>query len=177
MKVKDQLYTGSAAELIKKAREAKLSESDIKDIETAISFARKKHLGQFRKSGEPYIIHPIATAEILLSWKMDVKTIITGILHDVLEDTKTEEDEIKKIFGNNVLNLVKYVTKVSLLSKENRKDKSVKTEVEQQYLVQVFLSMSKDIRGMIVKLADRLHNMSTISHLKPEKQHKLLLKL
>lgn len=61
---------------------------------------------------------------------MDVKTIITGILHDVLEDTKTEEEEIKKIFGNNVLNLVKYVTKVSLLSKENRKDKSVKTEVE-----------------------------------------------
>lgn len=170
MKVKDQLYTGSATELIKKAQEAKLSESDIKDIETAISFARKKHLGQFRKSGEPYIIHPIATAEILLSWKMDVKTIITGILHDVLEDTKTEEEEIKKIFGNNVLNLVKYVTKVSLLSKENRKDKSVKTEVEQQYLVQVFLSMSKDIRGMIVKLADRLHNMSTISHLKSEKQ-------
>lgn len=170
MKVKDQIYTGSAAELIKKARAAKFSESDIKDIERAIAFARKKHLGQFRKSGEPYIIHPIATAEILLSWKMDVKTIITGILHDVLEDTKTEEEEIKKVFGDDVLNLVKYVTKVSLLSKENRKDKSIKSEDEQQYIVQVFLSMSKDIRGMIVKLADRLHNMSTISHLKPQKQ-------
>lgn len=167
----------SVSEIINKllldAKQAQISEENIKEIEKAAKFAELKHFGQFRKSGEPYIIHPLATAKILLSWRMDVETIITGILHDVLEDTPTTEQEIQDNFGVDVLNLVKYVTKVSLLSKENRREHLQKTELENNYIVQVFLSMSEDIRGMIVKLADRYHNMTTIQYLRPDKQKQI----
>ena len=167
----------SVSEIINKllldAKQAQISEENIKEIEKAAKFAELKHFGQFRKSGEPYIIHPLATAKILLSWRMDVETIITGILHDVLEDTPTTEQEIQDNFGVDVLNLVKYVTKVSLLSKENRREHLQKSELENNYIVQVFLSMSEDIRGMIVKLADRYHNMTTIQYLRPDKQKQI----
>lgn len=159
--------------LLVQAKQNNIANKDIKDIQKAVVFAKRKHEGQFRKSGEPYIIHPLSTASILMSWKMDVKTIITGILHDVLEDTPTTEQEIQENFGDDVLNLVRHVTKVSLLSKRNRRDYNQKTDVENNYIVQVFLSMSEDIRSMIVKLADRYHNMLTIEYLKPDKQRQI----
>lgn len=171
MENKDQVQV-KIEELLNDAKKAGHSEEDLKKIENAALFAKEKHSKQFRKSGEPYIIHPIATASILLSWHMDTDTIITGILHDVLEDTLTTENEILTNFGINVYNLVKYVTKVSLMSKENRHDLD-KLAIENSYVVQIFLSMSQDIRGMIVKLADRYHNMTTIQYLKPEKQKRI----
>lgn len=154
--------------LLKDCKEHKFKDSDIEIVKQVAFFAAKKHDGQFRKSGEPYIIHPIATARILVSWNMDIKTIITGLLHDVLEDTQTSDDEITELFGADICQLVNYVTKVNLFSKENR-GMNKKTN-ENEYLIQVLLSMSHDIRAMIVKLADRFHNMSTISFLPRHKQ-------
>lgn len=168
----NEIVQNKIKELLDFAVKQNFSENDIKIIEKAAIFGAQKHDGQLRKSGEPYIIHPIETAKILMTWHMDLYAVVTGILHDVLEDTHTTEEEIEKEFGVEVANLVKYVTKVSLMSKENRKA-TPKDEVEKKYVVQVFLSMSHDIRGMIVKLADRFHNMQTIKYLKPEKQFQI----
>lgn len=168
----NEIVKNKIKELLDFASKQKFNNDEIKIIEKAALFGAKKHDGQLRKSGEPYIIHPIETAKILMTWHMDLYAVVTGILHDVLEDTHTTEEEIEKEFGNQVANLVRYVTKVSLMSKENRK-MAPKDEVEKKYIIQVFLSMSHDIRGMIVKLADRFHNMKTIKYLKPEKQFQI----
>ncbi len=152
------------------AKENNYTNTNINRIVDAANFAKIKHQGQLRASGEPYIIHPIETAIILIKWKMDITSIIAGLLHDVLEDTLTEENEIKSKFGDDVLFLVKNITKVSMYSKQNRSDSRNKSMIEINYIVQVFISMTIDFRAMIIKLADRLHNMSTIKYLKPEKQ-------
>ncbi len=160
-------------ELIESANQNNYNENDIQKILDAIEFAKNKHDNQLRSSGEPYITHPISTAIILIKWKMDITSIIAGVLHDVLEDTLTLDEEIKDKFGNEILLLVKYVTKVSLYSKQNRQDNREKSKIEKDYIVQVFLSMSVDIRAIIIKLADRYHNMLTIKYLKHEKQIKI----
>ncbi|GAA5414527.1 RelA/SpoT family protein [Ureaplasma ceti] len=160
-------------ELKTKLIEANYQEPDIQKALAAAEFARIKHNNQFRKSGEPYVIHPICTAIILISWDMDISTIMAGILHDVLEDTITKDEEIEERFGHEVLTLVKYVTKVSLYSKENRKEQLEKSEVQKDYTIQVFLSMSDDLRAMIIKLADRYHNMTTIQYLREDKQRRI----
>lgn len=170
MHTNDEIIEQYVNKLLTIAKQNNISKSDINSLISAIDFAKFKHASQLRKSGEPYIIHPIATATILLTWKMDIDTIITGILHDVLEDTLTTEEEIEDNFGTNVLNLVKCVTKVNLLSKQNRNNLIKDDQIENDYVIQVFLSMSNDIRGMIVKLADRFHNMTTIKYLPQEKQ-------
>lgn len=159
--------------LTKIAKEHNYNSKNVNKIIEAANFAKIKHDGQYRASGEPYIIHPIETAIILIHWKMDVSSIIAGLLHDVLEDTLTQEFEIQKLFGDEVLFLVKNITKVSLYSKQNRQDIREKTKIEKDYVVQVFISMTVDIRVMIIKLADRYHNMTTIQYLKPEKQVKI----
>lgn len=152
---------------------AKYKEEDINKVMEAANFAAVKHANQLRKSGEPYVIHPISTSIILIDWDMDVNTIIAGVLHDVLEDTETEEYEIEEKFGLEVLTLVKYVTKVSLFSKKNRTLQKEKSEIEKDYTIQVFLSMSNDLRAMIIKLADRYHNMTTIKYLPEHKQKRI----
>ena len=159
--------------LVNEAQLAKYDLNDVQSIKEAAIFAAKKHDGQLRKSGEPYVIHPIQTAKILISWNVDVPTIIAGLLHDVLEDTMTEEHEISDVFGKEVLTLVKYVTKVSLYSRKNRINQEEKTEIEKTYTVQVFLSMASDLRAMIIKLADRYHNMTTIKYLPEHKQQRI----
>lgn len=160
-------------ELSELSKKANYNDNDIQTILTAANFAIQKHNGQFRKSGEPYVIHPIETAKILINWDLDLPTIIAGLLHDVLEDTMTEEKEIKDLFGNEVLTLVKYVTKVSLYSRKNRTIQEEKSELEKKYTVQVFLSMASDLRAMIIKLADRYHNMTTIEYLPLPKQQRI----
>ena len=160
-------------QLTQDATNAKYDIKDIQEIQKAALFAAKKHDGQLRKSGEPYVIHPIETARILISWNVDIPTIIAGLLHDVLEDTMTEEHEISDEFGKEVLTLVKYVTKVSLYSRKNRINQEEKTEIEKTYTIQVFLSMASDLRAMIIKLADRYHNMTTIKYLPDHKQHRI----
>lgn len=142
---------------------------EIKLVKKAYEFAELKHGDQQRKSGEPYIIHPLETAIFLAEWKMDIPTIITGLLHDVLEDTNCTEQEMEKRFGKNILEMVQTVTKVSKISEETRSKERYDKE-NSEYIIRVIMSTSSNLRPVIVKIADRMHNMETINHLKKEKQ-------
>jgi GTP pyrophosphokinase len=130
----------------------------------ALDFAYKLHDGQCRASGEPYILHPIAVAAILKDLGGSNAMIAAGFLHDVVEDTDVSCDQIEEMFGKEVRQLVEGVTKLSKLSFES------KTESQAENFRRMFLAMAQDIRVIIVKLADRLHNMRTLEHLRPEKQ-------
>lgn len=130
----------------------------------AFQFAYSLHEGQMRKSGEPYIAHPIAVAELLRDLGGDSEMIAAGFLHDVVEDTPTTPEDIEVMFGKNVRQLVEAVTK---LSKFNF---SSKTERQAENFRRMFIAMAQDIRVIVVKLADRLHNMRTLDFLPPEKQ-------
>ncbi len=132
-------------------------------IQEAVDFSNTKHEGQKRKSGEPYIIHPLAVAEILIQLNMDGDTICAGLLHDTLEDTTAEYDELKEKFGKPVADLVDGVTKIEILKTDN---KSVQ---EAETIRKMFFAMSKDARVIIIKLADKLHNMRTVHFLTPER--------
>ena len=138
---------------------------DISLIEKAYKVAHEAHKDQKRKSGEPYIIHPLCVAIILADLEMDKETIASGILHDVVEDTVMTLDELSKEFGPEVALLVDGVTKLTQLSWS--KDK---VEMQAENLRKMFLAMAKDIRVILIKLADRLHNMRTLQYMKPEKQ-------
>ena len=138
---------------------------DISMIEKAYKVAAEAHKDQKRKSGEPYIIHPLCVAIILADLEMDKETIAAGLLHDVVEDTVMTLDELTKEFGPEVAFLVDGVTKLTQLNWD--KDK---VEIQAENLRKMFLAMAKDIRVIIVKLADRLHNMRTGQYWKPEKQ-------
>ncbi len=133
----------------------------------AFNFALQLHEGQYRKSGEPYIAHPVAVAGLLRDLGGDDVTIAAGFLHDVVEDTEVTPEEIEELFGTDVRRLVEGVTK---LSKFNF---SSTTERQAENFRRMFLAMAQDIRVIIVKLADRLHNMRTLEHLKPEKQKRI----
>lgn len=139
--------------------------TDLSMIRKAYETAKKAHGDQCRKSGEPYIIHPLWVAIILADLEMDKETIAAGLLHDVVEDTKVSEDEIREMFGEEVSLLVDGVTKLGRLSYS-----SDKLEVQAENLRKMFLAMAKDIRVIIIKLADRLHNMRTLQFMTPEKQ-------
>lgn len=139
--------------------------TDISQIEKAYMIARGAHEGQLRKSGEPYIIHPLSVALILADLELDKETIVGGLLHDVVEDTVMTDEEIQKKFGKEVALIVDGVTKLGQLSYS--KDK---VEVQAENLRKMFLAMAKDIRVILIKLADRLHNMRTLKYMKPEKQ-------
>lgn len=136
---------------------------DIDIIEKAYDVAEQQHEGQKRKSGDPYIIHPVATAEILAGLGMDEATIVAGLLHDVVEDTKYTKDDLLEDFGENVCLLVDGVTKLGSIRYENKED------LQAENLRKMFLAMSKDIRVLIIKLADRLHNMRTIFYMNDDK--------
>jgi len=135
----------------------------------AFNFAHKLHEGQYRKSGEPYIAHPIAVAGLLRDLGGDGAMIAAGFLHDVVEDTEVTPEEIEARFGVEVRNLVEAVTK---LSKFNF---SSKTERQAENFRRMFLAMAQDIRVIVVKLADRLHNMQTLEHLNPQQQQRIAL--
>jgi len=132
-------------------------------IEDAVNFSFQKHTGQKRKSGEPYIIHPLAVAEILIQLDMDGDTICAGLLHDTLEDTTAKYEELKQRFGLAVADLVDGVTKIEVLKTDN---KSVQ---EAETIRKMFFAMSKDARVIIIKLADKLHNMRTVHFLTSER--------
>ena len=139
--------------------------ADLSMIEKAYQVAAEAHKDQKRKSGEPYIIHPLCVGIILADLEMDKETIAAGLLHDVVEDTVMTYDEIKEEFGEEVAQLVDGVTKLGQLSYS-----ADKVEVQAENLRKMFLAMAKDIRVIIIKLADRLHNMRTLKYMRPEKQ-------
>ena len=151
-------------ELIQSVRKYHPS-ADISLIEKAYKIARDAHEGQNRKSGEPYIIHPLCVAIILADLELDKETIVAGLLHDVVEDTIMTSEEITREFGAEVALLVDGVTKLGQLSYS-----ADKVEVQAENLRKMFLAMAKDIRVILIKLADRLHNMRTLKYMKPEKQ-------
>lgn len=151
-------------ELIEKVRLYHPS-TDVSLIEKAYRIADEAHKDQFRKSGEPYIVHPICVAIILANLELDKETIVSGLLHDVVEDTVMTLDEIAKEFSDEVALLVDGVTKLTQLSYSIDK-----VEVQAENLRKMFLAMAKDIRVVLIKLADRLHNMRTLEFMKPEKQ-------
>ena len=151
-------------ELIKSVKKYHPS-TDISMIEKAYKVASEAHKDQKRKSGEPYIIHPLCVAIILADLELDKETIVAGLLHDAVEDTWMTYEEVEKEFGSEVALLVDGVTKLGQLSYS--KDK---VEVQAENLRKMFLAMAKDIRVILIKLADRLHNMRTLQYMRPEKQ-------
>ena len=153
--------------LIEKIRKYHPSD-DTTMISKAYEVARNAHAGQLRKSGEPYIIHPLCVAIILADLELDKESIIAAILHDVVEDTVMTNEEITAEFGEEVANLVDGVTKLTRLSWS-----ADKVEIQAENLRKMFLAMAKDIRVIIIKLADRLHNMRTLQYMRPEKQKEI----
>ncbi len=144
-----------------------LSEKDRKEIKDAAEYIIKKHEGQYRKSGEPYYIHPIEAAKILAELKLDKTTIVAGLLHDVVEDTDTPLEEIAEKFGDDVALIVDGVTKISKYKFTS------KEEAEAENFRKMLVSMAKDIRVILVKLADRLHNVRTLQYLPEHKQKRI----
>lgn len=137
-------------------------------IGRAYNFAERAHRGQQRKNGEPYFNHVLATAETLQQWRMDEQTIAAGLLHDVVEDTPVTEEELKKEFGDEMAFLVDGVTKLSRIKYRG-------TEAKAENLRKMILAISQDLRVIFIKLADRLHNMKTLSALPPVKQKRIAL--
>ncbi len=140
---------------------------DFDIIRKAFAFAQQGHEGQVRKSGEPYLIHPLAVARILAEMRLDAVCICVGLLHDVVEDTQTPIETIEAQFGKDVSQIVNGLTKI------NQFHFYSKEEEQAENFRKMFLAMVDDIRVVLVKLADRLHNMRTLQFLPPEKQHRI----
>ncbi|MCB0417404.1 MAG: bifunctional (p)ppGpp synthetase/guanosine-3',5'-bis(diphosphate) 3'-pyrophosphohydrolase, partial [Bdellovibrionales bacterium] len=136
-------------------------------VEKAFHFAVEVHKEQKRSSGEPYILHPIAVAHILADLEMDTATIVTGLLHDTVEDTTATLSDIKTEFGDQVATLVDGVTKISKITFQTTEEKQAEN------FRKMVMAMAKDLRVILVKLADRLHNMRTLQHLSSNKQLKI----
>lgn len=154
-------------EIKEKLIEQGRTEEDINKIEQAYLFAKKLHEGQYRISEEPYIIHPVEVAKILVELKGDTSTIMAAFLHDILEDTDTEPEELERLFGQDVLNLVQGVTKLGKLQFKSTEDRQAEN------FRRMFIAMAKDIRIIFLKLADRLHNMRTLNFMAINKQQKI----
>ena len=142
----------------------------VAEVDRAIAFALRAHGDQKRASGELYITHPLEVATILADLQMDAPTIIAGLLHDVIEDTEITRDELEAEFGETVLRLVEGVTKLRRVKRKSKIETDDLDEEQAENLRKMFLAMVDDIRVVIIKLADRLHNMRTLQYLSPDRQ-------
>ncbi|MBP2683515.1 MAG: relA, partial [Deltaproteobacteria bacterium] len=138
--------------------------ANIELIHKAYVFTAKVHHGQVRQSGEPYLIHPLNVAFLLADWNLDEETVTTGLLHDTVEDTVASIEEVRELFGDSVAHLVDGVTKIGRVSLSDAAAQKAES------LRKMILAMGKDLRVILVKLADRLHNMRTLKHLPPDRQ-------
>ena len=151
----------SADELVGRVRSYH-SGADVELIRRAYDFSRQVHRGQKRQSGDPYFVHPVGVACLIADLKLDVPSIVTGLLHDTVEDTLTTLSEIEQQFGDEIAGLVDGVTKISQINFSSREEKQAEN------FRKMVLAMAKDIRVILVKLADRLNNMRTLEHLPRE---------
>ena len=138
--------------------------ADLAIIDKAVDYAKAKHASQLRKDGSPYIIHPLAVAQIVTEMGLDIDAILGALLHDTIEDTDTSHEDIEKLFGPTVAELVEGVTKLT------RADFSSREQAQMENLRKMFMAMSKDIRVVLIKIADRLHNIRTMQYQSPAKQ-------
>lgn len=148
------------------------STTQLEHLEHAIDYATEMHEGQLRKSGEPYITHPLHVAHLLIEWGMDIDTIIAGVLHDTIEDTPATLEHVEHLFGHDVAFLVDGVTKVSQARSGMRDLQSYLPQTTDN-LTKLLIAVGQDIRVIIIKLADRLHNMQTLQYKSKEKQKKI----
>src|SRR5438270_2693211 len=143
--------------------------ADLDLIKKAYVYSAKVHQGQIRKSGEPYLVHPLEVAGILADLKLDEASIVSGLLHDTIEDTLAKPEEIHELFGQEVLELVEGVTKLGTFSH----GPTTQEEKQAENFRKMLVAMAKDIRVILVKLADRTHNMRTLAYMKREAQHRI----
>jgi GTP pyrophosphokinase len=151
---------------------AHYEEDQLLELDHAVDFATKAHEGQTRKSGEPYIIHPLAVAATLIDWGMDIDTVLAGVLHDTVEDTDATLETIENLFGHDVAFLVDGVTKVSQARAGMRNLESYLPQTKDN-LSKLLIAVGQDVRVIIIKLADRLHNLSTLQYMPHDKQLKI----
>lgn len=159
------------SELLEKAT-PHYDEDQVFELEHAIDVATKAHTGQKRRSGEPYIIHPLAVASTLIDWGMDIDTVLTGVLHDTVEDTDMKLETIESLFGKDVAFLVDGVTKVSK-ARSGMQDLTEYLPQTKDNLSKLLIAVGQDVRVIIIKLADRLHNLETLQHMPKDKQVKI----
>jgi len=166
----DQLFAALLAKL-----EGYHPSSDFKMVIDAYNLAKEAHEGQMRKSGEPYIVHPVVVAGILADLEMDRETIAAGILHDIIEDTDYTYDDLVRLFSEEVANLVNGVTKLKELAAQRHESggESSREEEQAENFRKMFLAMASDIRVIIIKIADRLHNLRTLGAMPPHKQQRI----
>ncbi|MBC3930253.1 RelA/SpoT family protein [Undibacterium curvum] len=161
-------HTGVASTSALSARLSEyMSAADLKQVKEAYRFSDEMHLGQVRKSGEPYISHPIAVAEICAEWKLDVQAIMAALLHDVMEDQDVQKEELIERFGAPVATLVDGLSKLEKIEFQSQ------IEAQAENFRKMLLAMARDVRVILVKLADRLHNMRTLGVMSPEKKRRI----
>lgn len=158
-------------ELLQKAKPY-YSKNQLLELDAAIDLATKAHKGQKRRSGEPYIVHPLAVADTLIDWGMDIDSVIAGVLHDTVEDTEITLQEIENVFGKDVAFLVDGVTKISK-ARAGMQDLAEYLPQTTDNLSKLLIAIGQDVRVVIIKLADRLHNLSTLEHMPRDKQVKI----
>ncbi|WP_156159953.1 HD domain-containing protein, partial [Paenibacillus sp. E194] len=144
-----------------------MKEPDLDRIRDAYEFADKAHTGQVRKSGEPYILHPLAVADIVVGMQMDPTSVVAALLHDVVEDTSVSLEEVRAKFGETCAMLVDGLTKLERIQFRS------KEEQQNENYRKMFVAMANDIRVIVIKLADRLHNMRTLKYQSEESQRRI----
>ena len=149
---------------LRQTLEKSMDKSELEEIDKAFDWAREEHDGQFRFSGQPYIFHPIAVAQILADYGMDKESIISALLHDIVEDTDATIEDVKERFGDEIASIVDGLTKMGKVPL------STKEEQQAENVRKMLLAMSQDIRVIIIKLADRIHNLRTLSFMRPQKR-------